>query len=581
MFQCHKVRFHLVKIQSSSLHHVYYLFNRVFLVGPPEVGKTSLLDTMISGNPSLTGAADRTRLVDVKHWQINAGTSCTVFDQGGHPIYSIVNELFVSQKSVVFVTDSILNAHEASIETEIRRTIYQDVSSDIHVVLTHADEARDQSEVDNMKECCQSKIHDLLKTEKEIINVVHDEQEAGELVQLYNDLLSKLKCFVVSSKDMHGITDLKQFLSDLLDSRQVQVSVKWLTCYMNLKFCDESDVVSDTITLQEFQQMYDNSELMNSAEGSLTDEAKTCLKYFHDAGFVIWKHQSESLKNTIVRNLNFIVDTLKAILYHDIEKVLPYDKTSIPEMTKTDYDRAVKRYTDEGLITSQLIRTLLKKKGLQQNVSDVCIELLKERNICHEIGTSDSEEFILYFPWLIRNKNKPESIDCSMQIDERVMSVKLECIFLHTIPPNICERMSVCIQKYAYLNHYLGERHAWSGGFCAKIAEIQCFVFCESAKKICLCLKGDLDNLDTLWLLFAIFEEKFREILGGWMRLVEYYHIVCSHCEYKKIPNPEKRHRNDVFPTMHSENITKVECPKEPGSSVPEAMIVCLTSSKF
>ena len=75
--------------------------NVLMLLGRPEAGKTSLLDTMRASRACTTGTADRTVVLEQGVLNLDKNLSIRTYDFGGHDIYELEYPIFLRGQNII------------------------------------------------------------------------------------------------------------------------------------------------------------------------------------------------------------------------------------------------------------------------------------------------------------------------------------------------------------------------------------------------------------------------------------------------------------------------------------------------
>ncbi|XP_078616419.1 uncharacterized protein LOC144884811 [Branchiostoma floridae x Branchiostoma japonicum] len=77
---------------------------KVVALGETMAGKTSLVQTLHSGESALTRYEDRTHCVEITQWTSDDNITFEVYDFGGHDVYHLTHQLFLTQGALNLVT---------------------------------------------------------------------------------------------------------------------------------------------------------------------------------------------------------------------------------------------------------------------------------------------------------------------------------------------------------------------------------------------------------------------------------------------------------------------------------------------
>ena len=563
--------------------------NRLVLVGGTGVGKTSLTETLVHRKSVLTDKIkDRTKVVNIKTLKLTNQDTFKVFDQGGHEIYTITNTLFVSKKSTVFVCHDVSQCDEKSVEATVsifKRTLQQQPKNNINLVLTHSDMLEDEEVTRNknklvseVQQFLQKEVESMEKVQRATADSKEDTTKAEEVLHLYKNVKSSMKVFVVSSKTLAGIDQLKQFLTQKAESDRVVIPSVWTKMYEMIATKKEHCLVYHNVQ-KEYQHFFTGFQKLVKRKEKMVAECDDCLRYYHDIGLVFWFEEHPVLKNYIFHDIEFLIKVFRAILNHDFPTTLVYkeDQALQESFKEVEYESILHQYENEGLLPLSMMKFLW-KHDLESEDVNALLELMKSFDICFEILSAEEskmQEPLYFFPWFVRIKTVPANfnIEDPMIVDNDTVSLMFECVFHNNIPVNICEILCVRLQKYAVMYHYHGQRQAWRDGLMITINRTECYIFRNDATStISCCVRSPVEDIADAWTALQYAHTELETILAQWYGVIRSIHVVCSHCDFKSIIPPHRWPSREVW--LADLKTKYVRCPKQLGENVPAVLVL-------
>ena len=574
-----------------------------------------MVESLIAGKGTLVHIEDRTRVVNLKEWNITDDDILHICDHGGHFIYSMTTPLFVAKDSLLFLVHDIIKVKPEDINETIevlRHALHQYPANMMYIILTHTDLIGAHKEASNTKTIIDA-LNKFLDDEINDLNKLLIErkgdaqsQETADLLECFGDKRSNLPVFRVSSQKYSGMDEVKECLMQVAMQKRTSIPESWVEFYKQII---ETEKIY--LTLNEISQLFTKASNMsktsqdspksnrlsyifqkvkqffrrathNMPETSSDETEPDCeflvpLQYFSDSNLCLYYDTNPFMKDFVFPDIDLLVELFKSLFHHNIAQVINYDNNERlrANFEQGECDLAVQRYEKEGLLSQKLLSFLLEHHGFSSPKENVLLPLLKHFNLCYSI--SKTEE-LLYIPWLIQSRECPPHIDRGhlMQFDETHASVHLQCNFFNRIPQNVFEMVSVCLQRKATEeSHYMGyKRQAWHDGLEVKVGSVRCVLTRSGNTTIDICLYGEVEHMPQVWNVIDSLLQDLQSILKPFKGVIRNIHFVCGHCVVLGKKPPHHWLLCFVFPEEGKKVDRYVNCPEDPSAKIPAALLI-------
>ena len=551
----------------------------MMLLGPTTAGKTSVMESLISGIPVLVDINKRTQVANIKEWDISHTDTIEVFDQGGHPIYNITNPIFFSASCTRFIVHDITKVEATQLE-ETSDILIQSLQihpqSQVHVILAH---------IDKVDAVCIARHEKMVKEklevtiDQEVQNLarlaVSDEKEGVSKEQLSIQLQQQkkgMKYFLVSNKTYEGLNALKDFLTEEIAQKRMQIPEKWVQFYkLMLREKTEYFKVEDLKPI--FEPLHSTSEYQ---EEQVTKLFLSALKHFRNSGLIMYFDNISGLDKYVFHKKTFLVDLFKCCFHHNLMSTIDFKALEKHwQFKRKQAELMVKQYQTEGILSTELLHYLWQKYGLDEKVQKAVLDMMKIFNLCHPINSSEE---LFFFPWFMQNNECPSRIDPDkiVRCDRRHFSVHLNCKFVCSIPMNCFEVLLVQIQRTALEKHFGDDRHAWKDGLAVKVGTLECVAVRMPQKKIIsICVQGHRKKVDEVWQVMFILYSDLKSYLDKFEGVIEEICFTCNHCVIKTLEKPEERPPTKVF-QGNPLDLRHTTCQED---EIPSALVYALSGT--
>lgn len=554
--------------------------NRIVFLGEPESGKTSLARTLVKGRPILTHFHERTNFMKITTWKVDEENSFRIYDHSGNDAGSIINHLFSSNKSIVFICHDLSIINKLNCMQSIgylSRAVQRQPVNHIHFVVTHTDKLYTQSYFESLNLLKKAVSQFWNETAEELKRQENNsnKKDIHNLLVLYKQKKEALRYFPVSCKTNKGIPEFKDFLIRSTDEHRVLIPDYWLEVYSSLK-----QTPSSVLT---FGQVKQSLKEDNTDDETVTGKVEDCMRYFNDMDIVVWRH--EELPQYIFHNLGFLIDIFSSVFQSNLPQFLKQcfeEDVSFQELvTEDDIQNMITLYND-GLLRKDMIVFLWKSHELPMEVINALLEVMKSFCLLQPISDQTADA-LLYCPWMVTNIILPDDLFLNqpIKIDYDHVSLHLELNFHNGLPDNLCMMMFICLQRLAVNNLYNGQRYSWTDGLVVVIGHCRAIVFRDKINSTLSCvIQTSVEEISKAWELLSVLHKDMKQLLNQWRGLVVSTHLVCPHCVIVRLKqcfrwSPEVAWAGQL---EGKSNVDYVMCPQDLGEDVPTGLIQQVTA---
>ncbi|XP_013398004.1 malignant fibrous histiocytoma-amplified sequence 1 homolog [Lingula anatina] len=476
-------------IQSSRI--------QVNLLGETEAGKTSISRTLQLGQPTLTEAADRTRVVEQGTWETGQDVGFNINDFGGHDVYKIGHPIFISKCGLVFITFDLSTYNT---ENEAHYKLYignwidkvqaQMPGIKMAVVGTHLDQdkassvkcsiiksklkdhrQRKEKWYGSQIKSIEKKILDTDRTQTSILQAYEDKKSKlmslqGQVIDIHDDI------FGVSSKTMEDIEELQHFLVTIAREHAVILPEMWVDA-ATMVCTKKYEGSENTLGWDELQDLILQTAptLWKERNSSNEDlDLATCdiLSFLADRGDIIWFDSSPTLKRVVFHKQEVLANVVKAVLHHESYAVL----SKLQQSMSISGPRAKKIHDDifsRGIISREAMDCLCEPFRLSTTEADVMVELMQKLELCYQVQEDESlpSNTSFQFPWLLTEERQPElDTKWPSKVPQDTTQLTLQVLFPYKCPDGLYEKFSVHQHKYLGLMKTM--RKDWKDGVYAE-----------------------------------------------------------------------------------------------------------------
>lgn len=427
---------YLEDAQRSTRRH------KLVLLGDTMMGKTSVTNTLLTGEARLARKQDRTRVLDQHMWNTKEGVYIHIYDYGGHDIYAVTHPFFLNSKATVLLVfnlnEPVSNIVEKRLEHWFCRLDSFLPTSRVVLVATHTDLLPNEEEVKKRKQeveallnqRCLNKITQLQnhideleersKNEKDNAALAAYKRRKVDLIQRISTLKNqKCQVFCISSKTMYGIDELHKEILRFSQLDGIVLPSSWfsISCAITQVSYGPTPFIPWT-KVREINQRTKSciaslfSGIQN-AMGLTEKKLRTVMTALHQIGDVIWFREHPQLSEVIFHKTQLLVDFMKCLLHHDhLSLRLKDTKTFTDAMDPAALRKAVEDFQMRGYMSLPFLKCMWSDYSLNDGAMETLVQLLVTFDMCYEVKEisdsqnnevteiSDTHEVGLYFPKL-------------------------------------------------------------------------------------------------------------------------------------------------------------------------------------
>ena len=228
------------------------------LLGPTAAGKSSMMKSLIEGKAVLVHTDDRTQVADIQTWEINPKDSIQLFDHGGNDIYRITCPIFMVPNGTVALVHDISQVSEDKVDDTtaiLRHALAYHPENQVHLVLTHTDVVSSDDAQKN-RDFIKAKVWMCIDQEIQSLRHLTEKDEArNQLAAHLQKQRDNMEVFLLSSKTLEGMDNIKQFLAKVTEQKRVSLPEKWIHFY-RLMLNQKKNFFKITELQKLFKQLY-------------------------------------------------------------------------------------------------------------------------------------------------------------------------------------------------------------------------------------------------------------------------------------------------------------------------------------
>ena len=528
-----------------------------------------MMKSLIEGKSVLVHIDDRTQVADIQTWEISPEDSLQFFDHGGHEIYRITSPIFIVPNSTIALAHDISKVSEEKVDDTtavLRHALAYHPENQVHLVLTHTDLVSTDDAQKNM-DFIEAKVHAYIDQEIQSLTHSTDNNEArGQLVAHLQKQRRNMKVFLLSSKTLDGMDNLKEFLTTETEQKRVSLPEKWIHFY-KVMVNQKKNFFKITELQKLFKQVYSKGTQLFQ-QTKIMKQFKLALEYYRAAGHVLYFPDNPVLEDYIFQNKNFLLQMTQSVFHHNLKNAT--DFRDLCQSSKVSVDLMLQQYHEEGLLAIELLQFLWQKYGLKEDEERAVLEIMKKFRICYPV---DSSEKLFFFPFFLKSNKPPASFDLQKlnSIHEQYFSVVLNCMFNNEVPINTFEAMQVQLQKTAFERKYGNRRYAWRDGIQVFIGALEIRAIrkaSESTIRLCVCAPSK--DMQQVWEETTHIYSDLEEVLHPLLGVIWKIFFTCTNCTLKDQQPVQERSVNEVL-KVKGPDVTYDWCK---GDKIPRALVI-------
>ena len=561
-------------------------FHNVILLGSTTAGKTSLIQSLIKGESTLTQPEDRTITVDQETWALMENLHFHVIDFGGHDVYELAYPIFLKDRkgSIIIAVDLSKLSHE-TVENDLFKWLQTVLSitgtaTDIIIAGTKVDLCDDAPRKMNfLRKSIDKWIEQMLDHADRLLNTAESFEGKTQIEHFKEMAVQEVRTIATSCLSMTGLEKLRKILLNHSKENVAKLPGSWYEMYENL---------ARLKTQRHSEGFYRVAQLPRFCSQSMTTlSVQTCLKYMHQRGMVLWYGNDSNLKDYVFYDITFIIATLKELLTHDVKSTFETKLLKPFFHTMNEQKIAIETFRETGMATQNLLRCIWQNVADTDEIFNVALRILKLFHLCYETDSSlfeasashekvqeHSKERVIYFPWFVCNATGPELEQLwPQQVPPNIIPIKCNFTFEYSVPTSLFEQFSVQLQSLLAKGHH---RKDWRNMIYVKQDAVQLLVrhvrdTDRSTASLVIELRAKSENAYQMYKLcmsvvktIQILRKKFPGILYN-----EEY--VCPHCILTNAETPYTIPVDEALQD-YPDGTKLVYCKKDGNTEVPAAL---------
>lgn len=463
---------------------------RILVVGECGSGKTSLVEALCKEKyvaPFKRKYHDHTVGINCYKFPVchqDKSFDISVWDFGGEKSYSMMNQLFLSDNTLVWIVVNAQNYdYVRSVKSWLKAVLSTCDDVDLTIIVTHCDEINSKEALQKITSDISTKVKmDLqdyiegdISEEFPLSGTSDDSTNSAEsesrLVHCAKNLLSSLTVIQVTNAfPLTGHEELKRSVRDVIDSKKKfdllsPLPSAWSEAEQLLL------QMSETLICQEIPSVMKAVEVAEVLTGLFNDgcDCKNFLQYLHQAGEILIfesprgesqqkpnQHDQTAPNRTVEKNSglsstsmvvlrpSWLVFVLKTIFCHDFcDNLKKHDfalrlihqaRRNRINLTKDDITFYADTLTEHGMIPLSLLKSMWFNFGIGRHTEFLLFILKKvgiafrnqiqnPQNCLDEV--EDESKCTYLFPWLLKEGNNDGSACCCYtSTDQKALVIK-------------------------------------------------------------------------------------------------------------------------------------------------------------
>ncbi|XP_062867961.1 malignant fibrous histiocytoma-amplified sequence 1 homolog [Trichomycterus rosablanca] len=584
---------------------------KLVLMGQTNAGKTKLRQCIMS-KPLDAKMVTGGRGIDVTNWVADPHRRLTfiVYDLSGKQNHDLIKPFFLSPGALYLIV--------VNLRSYTGKTFYPSVGYYLHllaakvphavvcIVGTHTDQCteteledrcldihrqislQEKTDLECLRSLAQQVDQSLqmgydirLSSPHVLFYGVTDKNLRRRKAQLESMLKNRLQIlspvFCVSCEDLRNVQRLKEKLMCVAAHCEIfpnlhRVLPKSWQMLEELHFRPQELWIS----------WWDSARLGLQA-GLTEDRLQSALSYLHESGKLLYFEDSSTLKEYVFHNLPRFIAVLNVFFQTDLGATLEkLNYEADGGQNASDLQRHVEGFLLHGLLTSGVIRELLKPLVQTQQDLHLIMELLEKMGFCYCVNKPrgkplNGSSVVFKFPSLV-SAEEPKSepwLNVGSTIPGQFFSVEqlqIEYAFPFLIPPGLFARFSV------KMNSHVVQRSDGRHCVYAYRGKVPVMVTYRPSRTrlhpevLAISSHASLPNIWTAWQAVTPLVEELNVLLQEWPGLHYSVHILCPKCLKRGSPNPHS-FPGELLSQPRPEGLTEIICPKNGSERVNVALV--------
>ncbi|XP_066296940.1 malignant fibrous histiocytoma-amplified sequence 1 homolog [Branchiostoma lanceolatum] len=469
---------------------------KVVVLGEKMAGKTSLIQTLQSGESTLTRYEDRTHCVEITQWAPDDNITFEVYDFGGHDVYHLTHQFFLTQDALNLLTVNLqtyncteqsyteavgfwLDTLNARVPGAVVTLVCSktDMCSDIEIQEKTKDIQKRFTQQHSMwKRNIQQQLKKLENAK--VATGSTDQGEVKQQLERTRQLLTRpLRltgvCSISSAEPTSGLDTLR---SHILETANNTALFPVLRRVLPRTWVDLEQQLRDlrgngTGRYQSARSTYHNNPLrarlqshktkwltreeclqQGQLAGLMADRLEPVLSYLQQVGTVLRYTDIPELKDLVFYDPSGLIDVIKEIFHHNLEEVFTIGNPRFKDkgFSKTELTNIRETLSSRGFLPREVVIALLGPHATPVGNMDVITNLMEHFGLCYtersdELDGETSTPIGYCIPWYIQEE-RTEVINQDIKQQEET-EFTVTCEITHFCPRGLFERLSVVVNK--------------------------------------------------------------------------------------------------------------------------------------
>ena len=553
---------------------------RVLALGKCGSGKTSLVKAVTQGEyvTPIKGNKHEHTIGIQQYFKTlvirDHALELTVWDFAGENTYAMMNQLFLSDGTLVWIVVNLEDYHEGSYYESLGiwlGSVMARMSRPVvWIVGTHADRFSEselhrlQADLENhVRKECTEMIHvachkeqlasnadgPFSATEKQL-KQLQAFQEGGPAFLKENYrviLLSNTYSF----KGQRTLLDELQKLPTVFHNLPEALPDDWLAATDKLQCCKVKDLSLYQPPIRELYVVHQQlSGILNS-----TQEMDKLISYLHQNGEVL-----QLAEGKILLDVLWLIDLLKEVFRHDLMESI---RGNLPRLKKAMTEDAIEKALDEfeagKVICRDLLEALWSPLGISEHSFPLVVRLLQEFGLAYEV-TSQSGCCGYLFPWLLQSQVTLAAGKQFTEIESKHITVRYD--FISYVPGFFERFLSCCYRELEFgeIGRYATESssvhelvtHVTADNGCVSVSIIgrqNRDTLCHSEKiEVIASGNSNMESYDPVWKVMMQLIGTFEKFLSNKRRDKFERSVLCPECVDSGREKPKLFHFEVQYP---------------------------------
>ncbi|XP_019626607.1 PREDICTED: uncharacterized protein LOC109471708 [Branchiostoma belcheri] len=578
---------------------------KVVILGEKMAGKTSLVQTLDSGESTLTEVEDRTHCVEITQWAPDDNITFEVFDFGGQDVYHLTHQFFLTPdafhlllvnlqtyrcseerytEAVGFWLDTLNARVPGAVVTIVGSK--KDMCSEAEINGKVKDiEEKFQKQMDTWKRNTERQIREVNKRSKEAKSDEEKKQIKQQLERTQSLLKHPLRLIgmycISSAEPTSGLDTLKNHILESANNTKLFPTLKKILPRTWVEFeqkvyglrdkgteeleitrgeGDKSSTENNDSTTDKKQVTRNQKWITQSDCLELTDlpadRLEQVLSYLQQVGTILRYTDIPELKDYVFHDPPALIEIFKDLFHHEIKALFSTRRATNADYTCTQLEGFQIELQKRGLIRKDVMTCLL-----PSDINpDIVTALMQHFGLCFEIiiqdKTDPSKHTCWYrVPWYLQEE-MPQNWKSVWPDDvpEDQEQLQLMCNITGFCPRGLFQRFSVGI--HPLVKDSL--RVDWKDGVMAYKKGLNHIIMVSSKPVsddtyITMATRGRLAQADEMWGVVHPLLEVLVQLLQEWPGVLYSLHVTCAHCIKAGQDNPWKFDLRDRTAKDHSE----------------------------